>query len=136
MEVLSRDHDIYVRGWVAQNPYCPAGLLESLAITSRDEVLVAGDAQTSDVVLASLVDSGTAAVREALANRPFLPALPVLSTDEEVSVREEVAKQRATPVDVLRVLAGDPQVSVRKAVHRNKAATDEVRAIAALLGVE
>ena len=50
--------------------------------------------------------------------------------------RIAVAKQRRTPLGVLKILAADDNVKVRKAVHANRSATDEIKAIAALIGVK
>ena len=117
------------------NPSTPVGLLEVVLRQSRDDKLVAADVETADAVLEGLVGSNVVGVRVALVKRPYLPALPVLAGDADVRVRVAVARQRATPVGVLRVLAGDAEVKVRVAVHRNRSAPDEVRVIAALLGV-
>ena len=91
---------------------------------------------TADDVLASLVKSKNGEVRAALATRPYEPALPVLAQDKVLTVRVAVAKQPRTPLDVLKVLAADADVKVRKAVHKNRSATDEIKVVAALIGVK
>ena len=72
-----------------------------------------------------------AVVREQAKQGVAVPAPRVEST-----VRVAVAKQPRTPLDVLKVLAGDADVKVRKAVHANRSATDEIKAVAALIGVK
>jgi len=52
------------------------------------------------------------------------------------AVRVAVANQPRTSLDVLKVLAGNADVKVRKAVHKNPSATDEIKAVAALIGVK
>jgi len=91
---------------------------------------------TTEDALASLVTSKNGEVRAALADRPYEPALPDLAQDQLVTVRVAVAKQPRTPLDVLKVLAADNNVKVRKAVHANPSATDEIKAVAALIGVK
>jgi hypothetical protein len=39
-------------------------------------------------------------------------------------------------LDVLKVLAADAYVNVSKAVHKNRSATDEMKVVAALMGVK
>ena len=63
-------------------------------------------------------------------------ALPVLAQDKVPAVRVAVANQPRTSLDVLKVLAGNADVKVRKAVHKNPSATDEIKAVAALIGVK
>lgn len=64
------------------------------------------------------------------------PALPVLAQDKVVVVRVAVAKQTRTPLDVLEVLTADESVKVRKAVFKNRSVTDEIRAVAAHVGIK
>ena len=59
-----------------------------------------------------------------------------MAQDKEFSLRVAVAKQPRTPLDVLKVLAADDNVKVRNAVHANPSATDEIKAVAALIGVK
>ena len=134
--VLAKDEDKYVRSHVAVNVNAPVEVLVCVVEASRDDVGVALAPSTADYVLASLVKSKKVGVRAALATRPYEPALPVLAQDKVLTVRVAVAKQPQTPLDVLKVLAADADVKVRKAVHANRSATDEIKAVAALIGVK
>jgi hypothetical protein len=51
-------------------------------------------------------------------------------------VREQIAEHPTLAPEFLKALASDPEESVRTAVHRNPASDDDIRAIAALLGVQ
>ena len=136
MTALAKDQREYVRRGVAENASTPIELLVLVVEAARDDVLVALAPDTVEEVLASLVESRNASVRAALAARPYEPALPVLAGDKVTTVRVAVAKQPRTPLDVLKVLSADADVEVRKAVHANPSATDEIKAVAALVGVK
>jgi hypothetical protein len=109
--------------------------MTAVARSLPDDLLSAADSGTTDEALAILMASPDTKVRVALAHRPYLGGLAELASDRDVLVRVAVAKQRATPVEILRVLAGDADVKVRKAVHGNRSAPDEVKTIAVLIGI-
>jgi hypothetical protein len=134
--VLAKDKSKNVRQYVAENVNTSVEVLVCVVEASRDDVFIALAPGTAEDVLASLVKSKKGEVRAALATRPYEPALPVLAQDKVVTVRVAVAKQPRTPLDVLKVLAADADVKVRKAVHANRSATDEIKAVAALIGVK
>ena len=136
LTALAKDQREYVRRGVAENASTPVELLVCVVEVSRDDVLVASAPGTGEEVLALLVTSKKVGVRVALAARPYEPALPVLAQDKVTTVRVAVAKQPRTPLGVLKVLAADADVKVRKAVHANRSATDEIKAVAALIGVK
>ena len=110
--------------------------LEGDSVTRYPQILVALHPNTSAETLVSLRKARSMYVRASLAQRPDLDAFPTLAKDKEAIVRRAVAEQAECPVELLNLLSLDSDVTVRSSAALHPHSTDEIRAQAAILGVQ
>ena len=146
VEVLTRlaDHsEERVLKSLAQNPSTPVEVLTALAskegyrqaVTWNPTVKALVDEakeSTDEARLSELGRVSPPTVREAVARNPHTPVevLTRLADDPEWRVREHVAENPRTPADVLVVLASDSSGAVRERVAKNPSAPTEAQDLA------
>lgn len=126
---LASDCETEVRSGVAGNPASPVGALTALASDSDSEVrsrVALSSTVSSDVrlhLLATLAGDPDKWARSNVARNPATPVdvLTTLAGDSENWVRSEVAGNPATPVGILTALASDFHNQVRSGVAANPA---------------
>jgi hypothetical protein len=128
---LACDANAKVRMHVASNPSTPPEVLDLLA---KDRVLdvrklVAVNSSSCVHTIRRLAESSDFGILDAIAMHPETPLDVLLnllrrSSNEDrwqdQSIREEIAKRRKLPPDVLAVLCGDSAESVRKMARNNR----------------
>ena len=127
------DPDHYAPGtgeWVVTH----MGSANAEKITYSPQIVVARHRLTRAKTLAWLRKAGNKHVRIVLARRPLMPTVDTTPGGEQ-PVPVEALKQREAQERLLASLALDRDIDVRSAVFENPEVSDEIRAIAAILGV-
>lgn len=122
---LAADPSLMVKKAVAANQNCPIPLLDKLSVIERGDVVMGAlmNPHVPPAVLNSLSKNQQVRLREVVAKHISTPvdALERLSTDSEHSVRSAVASNPSTPLHVLRRLSGDSVMTVSSSVAKNRA---------------
>ncbi len=137
---LAHDPQVEVIRALAGNPHISADLIEVIRNCGDSHALgiLGSNPAVDDMNILAMLPAIDSWHRQEIAKRATLstPLQEALCADEEVMVREQIAEHPKLDLEFLRILASDSEESVRTAVHRNPASDDDIRAIAALLGVQ
>lgn len=138
--LLAHDPQIDVIRALARNPRLPPEAVSHICATSDSQAIgeLATNPAVQDIEVLGLLPRLSMWQRQQVARRDTLSTdlQRALAADDEPHVRAVVAERVGLDGGVLEGLAGDPDEQVRTAVHRNPAASEDARAVAALLGVQ
>ena len=123
---------------VASNVGAPNEVLKELLSQNKLRQTIARNPNCSLELLQELTKDADLAVRRNVARNPCasLEILEQLANDVEEDVRSAVASNPNTLSALLKILANDESDSVRTCAYYNIGASDEVRALAVLNGIE
>jgi HEAT repeat protein len=123
---------------VASNVGAPDEVLRELLTQDKLRQTIARNPNCTLEILQELTKDADLAVRRNVARNPCasLEILEQLANDVEEDVRSAVASNPKSLPAVLKILANDESERVRTCAYYNIGASDEVRALAVLNGIE
>jgi 3-methyladenine DNA glycosylase AlkC len=127
LEVLTKDEDPEIRGYVAENKSASANILSQLALDKANWIraIVASNLNSPQTVISQLASDPSEQVRGAVAENPNTPQnilSEFLESDLE-EIKKGLARNPNTPAATLERLAEDEDMFVRRALAVNPAAS-------------
>lgn len=132
LEVLAKDEDPEIRGYVAENKSTSANILSTLALDKANWIraIVASNLNTLQTVISQLASDPSEQVRRAIAENPNTSQnilAEFLDSDLE-EIKKGLARNPNTPANALEKLAVDEDMYVRRALAVNPAASSGILA--------